>query len=133
MFEITSTIYSNNKRSEQYLKQNAFFTCSWRFLISNKLEQLKFKLDKIIGIKKHAGKVRKSNFFYSDLVGDSSFRTFCALHFFLHYCLEETRQPDRILFSCLLWISLIRLLCIRLLSFFLHNTFHQLWFFAMYI
>ena len=31
-------------------KQNAFLTCSWRFLISNKLEQLEFKLEKIIGI-----------------------------------------------------------------------------------
>ena len=30
--------------------ENAFLTCSWRFLISNKLEQLEFKLEKIIGI-----------------------------------------------------------------------------------
>ena len=29
---------------------NAFLTCSWRFLISNELEQLEFKLEKIIGI-----------------------------------------------------------------------------------
>ena len=29
------------------------------FQISNKLEQLKFKLEKNIGIQKHAGKVRK--------------------------------------------------------------------------
>ena len=28
----------------------AFLTCFWRFLISNKLEQLYFKLEKIIGI-----------------------------------------------------------------------------------
>ena len=27
-------------------KQNAFITCSWRFLISNELEQLDFKLEK---------------------------------------------------------------------------------------
>ena len=31
-------------------KQNAFLTCSWRFLRSNELEQLEFKLEKIIGI-----------------------------------------------------------------------------------
>ena len=31
-------------------KQNVFLTCSWKFLISNKLEQLEFKLEKIIGI-----------------------------------------------------------------------------------
>ena len=30
--------------------QNAFLTCSWRFLISNKLEQLEFKLELNIGI-----------------------------------------------------------------------------------
>ena len=31
-FEITSTIYSNSERSEQFLvKQNAFLTCSWGF------------------------------------------------------------------------------------------------------
>ena len=37
-----------------------FLTCSWRFLRSNKLEQLEFKLEKIIGIQKLAGKVRKT-------------------------------------------------------------------------
>ena len=56
IFEITRTIYSNSEKSEQSLvKQNAFLTCSWRFLISNELEQ--FKLEKIIGILKEAGKV----------------------------------------------------------------------------
>ena len=28
-FEITKTIYSNSERSVQFLKQNAFLTCSW--------------------------------------------------------------------------------------------------------
>ena len=36
-FVITRTIFSNSKRSEQFLKQNAFLTCSWRFLRSNRL------------------------------------------------------------------------------------------------
>ena len=39
-----------------------FLACSWRFLISKKLEQLEFKQEKIIGIQKHVGKVRKSKF-----------------------------------------------------------------------
>ena len=39
-----------------------FLTCSWRFLRSDKLGQLEFKLEKIIGIEKHAGKVRKMSF-----------------------------------------------------------------------
>ena len=30
--------------------QNAFVTCSWRFLITNDLEHLEFKLEKIIWI-----------------------------------------------------------------------------------
>ena len=38
-FEITRSIYSNSERSVQFLKQNAFLTCSCRFLRSNTLEQ----------------------------------------------------------------------------------------------
>ena len=70
IFEITRTIYSNSERSEQCLETECFLTCSWRFLISNKLEQFKFKLEKIIGIKKHAGKFRKRNFFLDIFVND---------------------------------------------------------------
>ena len=62
MFEITRVIYSRSERSEQFLVTNPFLTCSWMFLISNKLEQSKFKLEKNIGIQKHAGKVQKSYF-----------------------------------------------------------------------
>ena len=39
-----------NVQYVQFLKQYAFFTCSWSFLRSNRLEQLEFKLAKIIGI-----------------------------------------------------------------------------------
>ena len=46
----TKTIYSNSERSVQFLKQNDFLTCYWRFLKYNTLEQLEFKLEKIIGI-----------------------------------------------------------------------------------
>ena len=45
------------KGQNNFWQQNAFLTCSWRFLIPNKLEQLLFQLAKIIGIEKHAGKV----------------------------------------------------------------------------
>ena len=38
------------KGQNNFCKQNTFLTCSWRFLISSKLEQLEFKLEKIIGI-----------------------------------------------------------------------------------
>ena len=58
-FDITTAIYSNSEMSEQFLKQNAFLTCSLMFLRSNTLEQFKFKLEKITGIQKHAGKVKK--------------------------------------------------------------------------
>ena len=37
----------SHSRSEQFLKQNAFLTCSWRFLKPNMLEQLELKLEKI--------------------------------------------------------------------------------------
>ena len=46
IFEITRTIYSNSERAEQFLVTECFLTCSWRFLTSNKLEQLEFKLEK---------------------------------------------------------------------------------------
>ena len=58
MFEITRTIYSNSERSEQFLVTECFFYL-FLFLVFNKLEQLGFKLEKIIGILKHTGKVRK--------------------------------------------------------------------------
>ena len=38
------------KGQDNFWQQNAFLTCSWRFLRSNKLEQLEFRLAKIIGI-----------------------------------------------------------------------------------
>ena len=40
IFEITATIYLNSERSEQVLVTECFLTCSWRFLIANRLEQL---------------------------------------------------------------------------------------------
>ena len=49
------------KGQNNFWKQNAFLTYSWRFLITIKLEQLELKLEKFIVIKKHAGKVRKHN------------------------------------------------------------------------
>ena len=44
MFDITKTIYSNSERSEQFLKQNVFY--SWRLIRPNELKQLGFKLEK---------------------------------------------------------------------------------------
>ena len=50
IFEITRTIYSNSESSVQFLKQNAFLTCSWRFLKSDTVElgfrSLQKKLEK---------------------------------------------------------------------------------------
>ena len=49
-FEITKTIYSNSETSDQFLKQDAFLTCSWRFLRYKILEIFKLKLEKKNGI-----------------------------------------------------------------------------------
>ena len=46
------------KAQNNFWQQNAFLTSSWRFLRSNKLEQLEFKSEKNIGILKHAGKAK---------------------------------------------------------------------------
>ena len=37
-------------QKKNFLVTERFLACSWRFLMHNKLEQLKFKLGKIIGI-----------------------------------------------------------------------------------
>ena len=50
IFEISRTIYSNSDSSEQVLVTEFFLTCSWRFLIFDRLEQFKFKGGNIIGI-----------------------------------------------------------------------------------
>ena len=55
-FEITRTVKGQNN----FWYQNVFLTCSWRFLRSNKLEQLEFKLEEIIGIQKHQEKFEKN-------------------------------------------------------------------------
>jgi hypothetical protein len=39
-----------DKGQKNFWLQNVFLTFSWRFLIDNKLEQFKFKLEKITGI-----------------------------------------------------------------------------------
>ena len=57
------TIYSNSERSEHFLVMNAFLTCSWRFLISNKLEQLEFELKKkILGFRNMQEKLENDIF-----------------------------------------------------------------------
>ena len=38
------------KGQKNFWKQNAFLTCTWRFLIYDKLEKFKFKSEKIIEI-----------------------------------------------------------------------------------
>ena len=69
IFEITGTIYSNSERSEQFLVTECFFlTCSWRFLISNKLEQLEFKLEKILGFRNMQGNLEKYIYFINFLI-----------------------------------------------------------------
>ena len=42
------TICSNRERSEQFL---VFLTCSWSFLSYDELEQLEFKLEKLLGFR----------------------------------------------------------------------------------
>ena len=58
--------------------------CSWRFLTSNKLEQFKFKLERNIGIRKHAGKVRINIF----LVGIEKKEYVCS-PYWVRFCVLE--------------------------------------------
>ena len=52
------SIYSIRESSVQFLKQNVFLTYFWGGFRTKILEQLEFKLEKIIGIYKPTGKVR---------------------------------------------------------------------------
>ena len=51
------------KGQNNFWRQNAFLTCSWRFLMSNKSEQLEFKLKKkILGFRNMQEKLGKAIF-----------------------------------------------------------------------
>ena len=47
------------KGQNNFWNRNAFLANFWKLIRSNKLEQLEVKLEKIIKIKKHTGKVKK--------------------------------------------------------------------------
>ena len=60
--KITSRVYQNNFCNflfsfSMQISYTQSLTCSWRFLISVKSEQLQINWKKTIGIQKHAGKV----------------------------------------------------------------------------
>ena len=50
------------KSQNNFWSQNAFLTHSWRFLRSNKLERLEFKLEKILGVRNMQEKLENSIF-----------------------------------------------------------------------
>ena len=83
------TIYSNNEKSYQFLNQNAFLTCSRGFLISNKLDQLEFKLENILGFRNqqhfkyvHRKYQEKLYFLKYFFTGLSVQTTICMIQFF---------------------------------------------------
>ena len=51
MFEIDITIYSNSEKSEHFLVTECFINLFLEVLISYKLEQLEFKLEKKLGFR----------------------------------------------------------------------------------
>ena len=59
IFEINRNIYSKRERSEQLLVTECFLTCSWRFLKFDKLEQLEFEFEKILGFRNMQEKIEK--------------------------------------------------------------------------
>ena len=58
-FHCKNLIYSNSGRLQQFFL--LLLTCSCMFLIPNKSKQLELQLEKVIGVQKHAEKVRKIN------------------------------------------------------------------------
>ena len=78
-----NNLFRISERSEQYFVTECFLTCSWRFLIQNKLEQLELKLEKIIGIQRYVRKMQKT-VFYTILPTISIHPCIFALFFFLN-------------------------------------------------
>ena len=78
-----------------------FLTCSWRFLRYNTLEQLEFKLEKIFGIQKPTGKVRKQMIYFTAI-----FFKNCTLFIYKYRQYFEKRPcvHDRIVFQ----VSILR-------------------------
>ena len=69
-FEITRTIHSNIERTEQSLTQNGFRTYFWRFLRSNKLEHLQFKLEKMWDLEIYRKSKKNVIFTYITIIGE---------------------------------------------------------------
>jgi hypothetical protein len=75
-FEAEGQEFAKNLRSlEQFVQtvkgqnkfwyQNTFLNCSWRFLRSNKLEQLEFELETMLGFRNVQEKLEKNSFKFS--------------------------------------------------------------------
>ena len=69
MFEIIRKIYSNSEMSEQVLVTKCVLTRSWRFPMSNELEQLKLKLEKNFGSRNMQKKLEKVRILPSNCLG----------------------------------------------------------------
>ena len=93
---LNRTICSNSERSEQFLKQNAFLS-----LTILRSDQLEFKLEKIIGMQKRAGKVRRLDFLMGrNLIQEeagisflcANFEAFCKFLEILYLSLALSKQ-----------------------------------------
>ena len=74
------TIYSNSERSEEFLVTECFLTCFWRFLRSNKLEQL-IKFGKKMGFRNIQEKLEKCIYFITQGYLASMFSTISNLDY----------------------------------------------------
>ena len=100
IFEITRTLYSTSEKSKQSLKQNSFFTCSWRCLRSNAL-----KLEKMLAFRNLQEKHEKNftmhcpagNIFWGQLVFENNVHNLFLknLQFYSTKNKTETKQNRR--------------------------------------
>ena len=97
-FEITKIIHSNSERSGQFLKQNAFLTCSWRYLRSTILEQLKLKYVIKKSWDSEFCRISSKRLYY---LFQSTFYVFIfdTLYIFLLFLLE-----DNYVFTTIVWL-----------------------------
>ena len=89
IFVIPWTIYSNSESSDQFLEQTAFLTYSSRFLRSNTLEQLEFKLE--LGFRNLQEKLEKCTYSEErDSLAVSTLGKVLAKHFINWYRFLDT-------------------------------------------
>ena len=90
--KITRTIYSNSERSKQFLVREYFFNLFLEagLIISNELEQLGFKLEKLLGLRNIQEKLEKEEILYCKIALYELYSNYIVILHKSLYCRSHT-------------------------------------------